>query len=95
MTPLSSFSAKDTTTLTIDSPDVDTTVPPTSMTSSSGAGAQDTDACLYAAMLTATVTKKASALAFKQMGRSMTAPDVLQHLGRSFASVVDDHVENT
>ena len=48
------------------------------------------NAAIHACILASVVTRRAAELAFREKGRSMTAPDVIEHLGRAF---VDIHPE--
>jgi NAD(P)H-hydrate repair Nnr-like enzyme with NAD(P)H-hydrate dehydratase domain len=48
------------------------------------AESQDRNACVQACALACMVSKRASELAFAAHGRSMTAPDVVEHIGAAF-----------
>lgn len=45
---------------------------------------QTTDAAVHACVLASVVTKRASAMAFERHGRSVTAPDILDCVGKAF-----------
>lgn len=47
-------------------------------------------ALIHACVFASTVSKKAAELAFSTKGRSMTAPDVIEHIGQAF---VYSHLE--
>lgn len=85
MSPLSDIMAGEVTSNTLD-----TSVDSDSTSAASADAHPDSDACFYAAVLASTVTKWASTLAFSEVGRSMTAPDVLQQVGRAFARAVPE-----